>query len=713
MTEMINNEQTRKPNVVYIVFDDTGFSDFGCYGSEINSPNIDRLAEGGLRYNQFNVTPLCSPTRAALLTGRNAHAVGLGYIAEADLGPEYPHTRGRITPKAATVAEILKENDYSTFAVGKWHLTPPNETSSAGPFHNWPLGKGFQRFYGFLQGVTDQYAPDLIYDNHRIEPPNCPDYHLSEDLVDHAIQFVTDHTSVTPEKPFYLYLAFGAQHEPHQVSKEYIDSYEGVYDKGWDEIRKARFAKQKELGIIPEHAELAPLNPGVQEWASLTEDEKRLFVRFQETYAGFLTHTDEQIGRLLDYLDTVEQMDNTLIVLLADNGANHQGRFNGHTNAIGFFNNLEEQSVEEMLPQIDELGGTTIESNYPLGWAQVGNTPFKYYKGNTHHGGIRVPMIIHWPEGIQEKGGICDQYHHAIDVTPTVLDVLNIQTPKEYKGVQQISMQGVSMANTFNNSKAGNSRETQHYLMSGHRGIWHNGWKAVTFHKRGTPFEEDKWELYNVAKDFSEVTNLANQHPDKLAELQKLWWEEAERYGALPLIEGGVTSLSKGSFRNKFILYPGIEHLPNSTAPNIINRSFTITVPIERLNELSEGVLVAHGNSSSGYTFYIHNNQVVFEYNYAGEIYRIESQGQIPVGKSLLRFKFNKTAPNQGVGTIYSNDKKMGKGHIPKMIPNLFSREGLDVGKDGKVPVSPNYPDNNGFPFTGKIEKVIIELMND
>lgn len=712
MAQTNNNDHGSKPNIVYIVFDDTGFSDFGCYGSEIKTPHIDNLADDGLRYNQFNVTPLCSPTRASLLTGRNAHSVGFGYIAEADLGPEYPHTRGRITPAAATLAEILKENGFNTYAAGKWHLAPAKEISAVGPFHNWPLEKGFQRFYGFLQGKTDQYEPDLVSDNHRIERPDKPDYHLTEDLVDNSIQFITDHVSVTPDNPFFLYLAFGAQHEPHQVSKEYIDMYKGQYDKGWDEIRKERFARQKEMGIVPEDSKLAPHNPGVKEWDSLSDDEKKLFARLQETYAGFLTHTDEQIGRLLDYLKTVGQMENTLVVLLADNGANHQGLFNGSLNSSLFFNNLGEQSVSEMLENIDEIGQPGTEPNYPLGWAQAGNTPFKYYKGNTHHGGIRVPFIMNWPKKIQDKGGIRDQYHHVSDVTPTVLDALGIEAPEVYKGVEQIPMQGVSMTYTFDKPDTNTNKETQHYLMSGHRAIWHEGWKAVTLHERGTDFDKDEWELYHVDQDFSEVNDLANKYPEKLRELQVKWWEEADKYGALPLVEGGITNFTTDT-RNTSTFYPGMSHVPIAYAPNIINRSFTITVPIERNSEDDEGVLIAQGHHGSGYTFYVHNNRLIFEYNYVGTIYRLESEEKISTGKNIVRFEFKKTDDFQGIGSLYINDERVGEGHFPETMPLLLSLVGIDVGHDDRGEVSINYPSDTAFPFTGEIEKVQFRLEDD
>ncbi|MEH7306409.1 sulfatase-like hydrolase/transferase [Neobacillus drentensis] len=373
-----NFEEKTDFNVIYIVLDDVGFSALGCYGSEIETPNIDSLAENGLRYNNFNVTPLCSPTRACLLTGRNCHSVGVGIITEIDWGPEYPNKRGRISESAATLAEILKLNGMATYMVGKWHLVPGHEAASSGPFRNWPLSKGFDRYYGFLLGMTDQYAPDLVYDNHRVARPHPSNYHLSEDLVDKTLEFLTDHISITPDRPFFLYLAFGAQHEPHQVPKEFIEKYQGVYDKGWDQIREERFRRQKDMGVIPPDTELVDRNPGIKPWDELTPKEKALFIRFQQTYTGFLTHTDQQIGRLLTFLKSKNKLDNTIIVLLSDNGGSQEGSYNGSINDSAYFNGVEE-NVNEMFHHIEQIGGPQASSNYPKGWAQVANTPFKYY----------------------------------------------------------------------------------------------------------------------------------------------------------------------------------------------------------------------------------------------------------------------------------------------------------------------------------------------
>ncbi|WP_153730874.1 arylsulfatase [Sporosarcina obsidiansis] len=706
-----------KPNIVYIVFDDTGFSNFGCYGSEIATPNIDKLANHGLRYNNFNVSPLCSPTRASLLTGRNPQSVGMGHISEIDLGPNHPAIRGQITPSAATLAEVLKENGYGTYAVGKWHLTPSHEMKASGPFDNWPLGKGFQRFYGFLGGQTDQFTPDLVYDNHHIEPPKKVDYHLSEDLVDHAIQFVTDQKSVVPDKPFFLYLAFGATHSPHQVHKKYIDRYKGLYGKGWDQIRKERFLRQKQLGIIPNQTELPFRNPDVKPWDELTKNEKLAFERFQETFAGFLTHTDEQIGRLLDYLQKIGEKENTLVVLISDNGSSAEGGEIGRINSSSTFFNGIEEGFNDILERLDDIGGIGSDCNYPSGWAQAGNTPFKLYKKNTHHGGTRVPMIINWPAGIQDKGAIRTDYCHAIDVTPTILDILQMKMPESYRGIEQLPLHGISIASTFEGSAAPLKREAQYYLIWGNRAIWDDGWKAVTYHKHEDEFEQDKWELYHVDEDYSEKHDLADQYPEKLNELKALWWSEAKKYGALPIIIGG---LGKSKLhdpegiksRNIFIYYPGMTRLHTLLTPPTFGRSYTITIPLNRSSTSCEGVLIAHGNQMSGYCLYIKNNLLIYEYNYLGTVYKMESSIDVPEGHSILSFEFTKIGSNSGNGHLYIDNKKVGEVFMPKTLP-IVSLVGLDIGHDSLPQVSEKYSQQDEFPFTGEIEKVVFELRDD
>ena len=710
------NSPKEKPNIVYIVLDDAGFSDLGSYGSEIKTPNMDQLASDGLRYNNFHANPMCSPTRASLLTGRNHHSVGMGSVANFDLGPE-SHTQGRIKPEAATSAEILKESGFSTFAVTKWHAAPLHEITPAGPFDNWPLGQGFERFYGFLESHTDQFAPELVYDNHMVEPPEKENYHVSEDFVDHAIQFVTDQVSVTPEKPFHLYLGFGATHSPIQVPEEYIDMYKGAYDKGWDEIRKERFDRQKEMGIIPKDTEFIPRDPDVKAWDSLSKEEQELYARFQEAYAGFMTHTDHQIGRFISRLKEMGELDNTMIVLMSDNGASRESP-NGSISFLNYINGYQTET-KDLIAIKDKIGGPDVRAAYPLGWAQVGSTPFKNYKQSLHNGGTRVPLIIHWPEGVNEenRGEIRTQYHHVIDITPTVLDIVDVEAPKTYQGIKQLPMHGTSMTDSFDNPDAPTSRTRQYYSIYGSRAIVDGDWKAVTYHKQGEPYENDKWELYHM-KDFTESNNLAEKYPDKIRELDKLWYAEAEKYDALPYefetsqVRSYINPKAVNN-RNQFTYYQGMEHIGTYAAPKIQNRSYTITTTIDRKNRKTDGVLVAHGDHLSGYTLYIKDNKLVYEYNLLGSVYKMVSKEKVPVGESTIQFEFQKTGNLQGKASLMINGKQVGEVDMSKTFKATIAEEGLDIGQDMLRPVSPNYGKGKDFKFSGMIDKVEYHLKND
>lgn len=483
---------TDAPNVVVIVFDDTGFSHFGCFGSDIETPNIDRLAAGGLRYTNFHTTALCSPTRASLLSGRNHHSVGMRFLSNVDTG--FSNCRGVISPSAATLAEVLSSNGYATFALGKWHLANMEDCGPAGPFDHWPLQRGFDRFHGFLGGATDQFSPELVVDNHPVDPPSGGGYHLSEDIVDQAMSMISAQQASAPDRKFLTYLAFGATHSPHQAPQAYLDKYRGQYDEGWDVTRERWFAKQQELGIVPPHAELSPRNRGVEAWDDLSDEQRRLFSRMQEAFAAFLDHTDDQIGRLLDFLEGQELLDDTLIVLMSDNGASQEGGHSGLVNENVFFNRRRAEA-SDMIGQIDEIGGPNLYNNYPRGWAQVGNTPLRFYKQNTYEGGVRDPLIMHWPAGIADAGGIRDQYHHVIDVMPTILDVIGVEAPSVFKGIEQQPIEGISFQSTFDEAavKTPSKRSVQYYEMLGHRAIYAEGWKAVTWHRLGNPFEEDEW----------------------------------------------------------------------------------------------------------------------------------------------------------------------------------------------------------------------------
>ncbi|WP_404333110.1 arylsulfatase [Mesobacillus maritimus] len=669
-----------------------------------------------MRYNNAHVTPLCSPTRASLLTGRNSHEVGVGTVTNFDMGPEFPNKRGAIKPEAGTIAEVLNENGYNTYAAGKWHLAPTDQTTPAGPYDNWPLQKGFDQYYGFIEDSSDQYRPDLTIDNTQIPSPIDDNYHFSEAIVENANRYITNHTSVHPDKEFFLYLTFGAQHSPHQVPEEYKKMYEGVYDEGWDKIRQARFEEQKKLGIIPENTKLPPSNPGIKPWDELTPEEQELYANFQETYAGMLTHTDEQVGKLLDNLREKDQLDDTMIVVLSDNGASAGGKTNGSVSRTLAFNGIKE-SLEDNQKYKDMLGSPEAGTDYPTGWAQVSNTPFSQYKNSAFAGGINTPLIVYHPELIEDPGSIRTQYVNVSDITPTVYDILDVKPPKEIKGVKQMDISGQSFKNTLTNPKA-EGRETQYFEVSGNRAIYHDGWKAFTSHKKGDDFENDEWFLYHVEADFSETNNLAAEYPERLKELQKLWFKEAEKYGALPLTDifiEGFLSVPSDTLRakNEYTYYLGMDRLTDSAVAPIINRSYEITIPIERENTTQEGVLLAHGGLEAGYTFYIQNNKVFYEYRIGERGYKIESNMDVPTGESVITYQFDKMGSHKGVGTLYINDTKVGEVELENTQLYKISFEGLDVGKDTAYPVSQAYADQGEFEFKGKLVKVHYSLGDD
>jgi arylsulfatase A-like enzyme len=699
------------PNIVFIILDDVGFSQLGCYGSEIETPNMDRLAQNGLIYNNFHTTALCSPTRACLLTGRNHHSVGTGIITNLSTG--YPGYNARIPSNAATVAHVLKDNGYNTMAVGKWHNTPSEELSAAGPFDRWPLGMGFERFYGFLAGETNQWSPSLTQDNHPIETPQRPGYHVTEDIIDQSIKYVLDQKQAGSDNPFLLWQSFGAAHAPHHAPQEFIDKYKGKFDKGWDQVREEVLARQKESGLVAPDTELAPNDKRVIPWNDLSDDQRRLFARMQEVYAGFLDHTDYHIGRFIDFLEEINELDNTLVMLISDNGASREGGPNGTVNEIRFFNRVKE-SLEANLEMIDELGGPLTYNHYPRGWAQAGNTPLKRYKQNTHGGGIRDPLIVHWPDGIRDKGQIRTQYHHVIDLVPTVYDIIGIDPPDEYKGVEQKPVEGVSLAYSFNNADAPTQKQVQYYEMFGHRALWHDGWKAVTYHEWGSGgnFEDDQWELYNMDTDFSECHDLADQHPEKVKKMEEMWWEEAEKYQVLPLDDRTnerfyIDKPSRHEDQKQFTYYPSTSMMTGG--PPIRNRSHAIMADVDGTDDNVQGVLISHGGRFAGYSLFVHNKRLIYDHNFLGiEHYRVVSDIEIPTGASRLGFVFEKTGEHQGVGQLYIDGKKVGEGAIDRTIPVNYGPEGLEIGRDTLTPVSEDYA--CPFTFTGKLKKVVVSV---
>jgi arylsulfatase len=700
------------PNVLVILFDDLGFSHLGCYGSSIETPNIDRLARGGLRYTNFHTTALCSPTRAALLTGRNHHSVGMRGLANWNTG--FPNCTGAIAKSAGTLAEMLRPAGYSTFAVGKWHLTPMEETSVAGPFDQWPLARGFDRFYGFLQGETDQFTPELYCDNHPVEPPRTPDqgYHLSEDLVDQAIGMLRSQKSAIPEKPVFLYLAFGATHAPHQAPQPYLDKYRGCFDAGWDAVRQEWYERQKVLGVISSETDLAPRNPGVEPWDSLPETQQRLAARLQEAYAAFLDHTDVQIGRLVEFLEEIGEFDNTLILLMSDNGASQEGGPLGVIDTFKYFNGIPE-TLEEVSARIDDIGGPRSQTNYPWGWAQVGNTPGKRYKQNTHGGGVRDPLIVHWPRGIDDQGGLRDQFHHVTDIAPTVLELIGVTPPQAVNGVAQMPIHGVSLAYTFPaEAKAEPSQKhVQYFEMYGHRGIWADGWKAVCYHPPGLPFEDDVWELYHLETDFSECHDLAATQPKKLRQMIELWWAEAGRYDALPLDDRRAEMWRPTPRdmtprnRNRYVLYPPVSHMTGEVSPALGNRSFTVTAEVDRPTDQSEGAIFAVGTSNNGIAFYVKNGRLVFDYNLFTHHYRAVSDRPIPAGASSLGVRFEKIG-RRGKATVTIDGVACGEVETPTVL-RMISSNGMDAGCDGGSPVGDYVAP---FAFQGRIRRLVFEM---
>ena len=704
------------PNVVVVLYDDVGFGSFGSYGSEIATPVMDALADQGVRYNNFHVTPLCSPTRASLLTGRNHHSVGMSFLANADSG--FPGQRGHVTKQAATLAEILRAAGYNTMCVGKWHLAPIDQTSAAGPYDQWPLGRGFERFYGFLDALTDHFYPDLVHDNHRVDPPKTPEqgYHLTEDLIDHAIGFVRDQASASGDKPFFTYIAFGAAHCPHQAPPAFLEKYRGAYDEGWDVVRERRYRRQLELGIIPANTALAPRNESVVPWQSLSADEKAVSARLQEAFAAMVDHTDHELGRFVDYLKEIGRYDNTVFIVMADNGASQEGGPGGSTNIVAYENG-NQPDLAFNLARLEQIGGPRSQTNYPHGWAQVGNTPLRRYKQNTHAGGVRAPLIVSWPAGLPARGEIRGQFHHVIDIVPTVLDLVGVAAPHVHQGVPQLPIHGVSLRYSFGDPAAPTRRATQYFEMFGHRALWHEGWKAVSFHRRGNNYDEDVWELYNLDQDFSECNDLAAKHPERLQRMIGLWWAEAGRFGVLPLDDRGfperaVKYQSPGSprLRSRLVLYPGMARIPSGAAPLMIERSYRIVARLADIGVAPEGVVVSLGDLSGGFTFYVKGGQAVFEYNHEGTPYRVESRaGAVTAVARTLEFVFERAAEYAGTGRLIVDDVVVGEAQIPRTARWFISWSALDVGRDSLSRVSDAYAD--AFDFTpGALERVEFEL---
>ena len=732
------------PNVVYVVLDDVGFSAMEPYGGLIETPNIKRIAERGLAYTSFHTTALCSPTRSSLLTGRNHTTNGLACITEATSG--FPNANGHIPFECANIAEVLNDRGWNTYHVGKWHLCAEDEMNLASSKRQWPLGRGFERYYGFLGGETNQWYPDLIYDNHPVEQPTLPEdgYHLTTDLTDRAIEFVKDAKMITPDKPFFMYFSPGATHAPHHAPKEWIEKYEGKFDMGYEAYREQVFARQKQLGIFPDNAELSPLNPYetetsvegkdwppldvVRPWDSLSDDEKRLFCRMAEVYAGFLSHTDHEIGRLLDFLELSGQLDNTIIVFVSDNGASAEGGPNGSVNENKFFNGIPD-TIEENLRHLDDLGSPATYNHYPNGWAWAFNTPFKMWKRYNFEGGSADPLIISWPEGMSVKGELRGQYMHATDVVPTVYDLIGVELPATVKGYQQLPLEGVSFRDTFESNDVPTPKEAAFYSMLGSRAVWHKGWKAVSVHPTiagWSNFDKDRWELYHTDEDPTEMHDLAAENPTKLHEMINHWFHLAGMYNGLPLddrtaveVLADPTRPQVAPPRDRYIYYPDAAEVPETAAANIRNRDYSILVEVDVESPDASGVLFSHGARFGGHALYLKDRKLKYAYNFVGSNTQlVESDQDVPTGQVVLAASFVRSGdamPTTGTLSLFIGDTKVGEDTITTQ-PGNFSLvgEGLNIGQDPASPVTDDYPGNRPHAFAGgTIKQAIIDVSGD
>jgi len=709
------------PNVLIILLDDVGYGQMGTFGGGIPTPTMDRVANNGLRYTRFHTTALCSPTRAALLTGRNHHSVGSGVIGEAGTG--FPGYSGIIPSSAATFAEVLREYGYANAWFGKNHNVPDWETSLVGPFDRWADGLGFDYFYGFVGGDTDQFHPALVENKKRIEPPETNEdgspYHFTTDIADHAIRTIRATKAVAPQRPFFVYFATGATHAPHQVPKEWIDKFKGRFDDGWDAYREKTLARQIELGVAPEGTRLTKRPDSLPAWDSLPEGEKKVYARMMEVFAGFTAHTDHEAGRILDAIDELGDLNNTLVIYMAgDNGSSAEGGLNGLLNEMTFFNGIEEPLASK-LAALDTLGSDKHYNHFPAAWAHAMDTPFQWTKQiASHFGGTRNGLAISWPKRIKAKGEVRHQFHHVIDIAPTILEAVGVKMPDQFNGVAQKPIEGVSMVYTFDDAEAPDRRTTQYFEMLGNQGIYHDGWMASAI--RGVPWLSENppadlldmpWELYHVDEDYSQANDLAKANPEKLEELVKLFFAEAAKYNVLPLDDRKTArlnvenrpSLTEG--RTSFT-YPNLLRLPEGASPDLKHRSHTITAKVAIPADGAEGMLFTQGGRFAGYALYIQDGKLVYHYNLCGvDRYTVESEGALPTGEVALKAVYKSDADRPFAGaniTLYANDKKIGEGRVEKSIPNRVTLdETLDIGFDTGTPITDGY--ELPFRFAGKL----------
>ena len=716
------------PNVVIVLIDDIGFGAPSTFGGPIQTPTLDSLANEGLRFNNFHTTALSSPTRNALKTGRNHHTTNTGSIMET--ATAFPGNTGQIPNSVAPLAEMLRLNGYSTGAFGKWHETAAWETSVSGPFDRWPTHQGFDKFYGFIGGETDQWYP-LVYDGvTKVDPPKTEGYHFTVDMTNQAINWVKAQQSMTPDKPFFVYFATGAVHAPHHVPKEWADKYKGQFDKGWDQVRLETFERQKKLGVIPSNTQLAPKPEDIKGWDTLPAEERRLFARQAEVFAGFLAQTDYEVGRLVKALKDIDEMDNTLFIYIAgDNGSSAEGGFVGMYNEMTYFNGVTEK-VEDLIPLIDEWGGPDTFPHMAAGWAVAFDSPFSWTKQvASDFGGTRNGAVIHWPKGIQAKGEIRSQFSHVIDVAPTILEAVGLPEPKSVNGVPQTPIEGTSMLYTFNDAKAAERHTTQYFEMFGNRAIYHDGWFARTIHRAPwqlvnlPPLTTDVWDLYNVKNDFSLTRNLAAEQPEKLKELQALFMQEAEKYHVLPIDDRTIERTNPAlagrpdvlGDRTSLILYEGMQGMLENTFMNIKNKSSKITAELDIPADGANGAILSQGGKFGGWSLYMKDGKPAYVYNFLGlERYTIAAPKALPAGPATVTLDFVYDGGGMGKGgkaTLLVNGKPVAEGRVEKTQPNIFSAdETADVGLDNQTPVAEGIGIGAETRFTGKINKVTLEV---
>jgi arylsulfatase A-like enzyme len=715
------------PNIVIILIDDMGFGMSSAFGGPIHMPTVDRLASEGLRYNQFHTTALCSPTRTALLSGRNHHTNNMGSITET--ATAFPGNTGQRPNSVAPVAEMLRLNGYSTSFYGKSHETATWEISPSGPTTRWPNRSGFDEFYGFMGGETNQWAPLVYHNQTRIELPEDPNYHFMNDMTNQAIAWMRFQKSLTPDRPFFMYFAPGATHSPHHVPKEWIAKYKGKFDKGWDAMRDEVLARQIKLGLVPPGTKLAPKPEAIKDWDKLSADEKKLFARQMEIYAAFGEYADTEIGRLIDALRETGQFDNTLVFyIVGDNGTSAEGGMNGLFNEMTYFNGVEE-SVQDILKHYDELGGPMSYPHMAAGWAVAGDTPFTWTKQvASNFGGTRNGMVVHWPKRIKARGEVRSQFHHVIDVAPTMLEAIGLPEPKSVNGTIQTPIEGVSMIYTFDDPKAEGRHKVQYFEMIGNRAIYSDGWFAGTIHK--APWEakpragllDDRWELYDTRNDFSLANDLASQNPTKLKELQDLFMTEAVKYKVLPIDDRSIERLNAElagrpdlmGDRMSLTLHAGMTGMSENAFINVKNRSFSVTADLEVPKGGANGVILAQGGRFGGWSFYMKDGKLAYTYNFLGlKRTTVASKQTVPAGKASVRMDFAYDGgglAKGGVISLFVNDRKVGEGRLDRTQPNLFSLDdAADVGMDEGTPVVDDYKPKN-TKFTGTIRKVVVNV---